>query len=241
MKPHFHFVALFPEIVDVWLKSSILGRALKNGIFEYSLYQLRDFSVDRHRSVDDVAYGGGGGMVLRVEPLVSAVESIQARFPSEKVTVIYFSPAGEPINPKVLESFKGENKSRHLVLICGHYEGVDQRFLDHWVDREISLGDFVVTGGEIPALAFSDAFIRLLDGSLSHEDANQIESFSIKGPDGGYLLEYSQYTRPSAFRNLNVPDILLSGNHDLVRRWRTENALSRTVARRPDLIPPQKS
>lgn len=233
-KPSFHFVTLFPETIQVWMSTSILGRALKAGLFDFKTYQLRDYSTDKHLNVDDVAYGGGGGMVLRVEPLVRAVESIKDNLGTEQAEVIYFSPAGKRLtHALVTESTKPPHKN-HFIFICGHYEGVDQRFIDHWVDSEISLGDFVLTGGELPALAMADSMIRQLEGALGSETTAETESFSLTS-DNTLLLEYPHYTRPSEFRGLKVPEILLSGNHPKIEAWRLEQARTKTLDRRPDL------
>lgn len=235
--PHFHFLTLFPDAIRIWLTTSILGRAHANGLFEFTLHQLRDYSNDKHRSVDDVAYGGGGGMVFRIEPLVAAVEAIHAKV-GEQATVIAFSPGGRRLATPVLEELRALT-CRHLILVCGHYEGIDQRFLDNWVDREISLGDFVLTGGELPAVAMADAWVRHLEGALGADQAADTESFSLRHPTDPHarLLEYPHYTRPSEFRGHRVPEILLSGDHGRVAEWRTEMAMQRTNSQRPDLIP----
>jgi len=232
---HFHFVTLFPEIIHSWMSTSILGRAKEKGIFDYSVYQLRDFSQDSYRSVDDVAYGGGGGMVLKVECLVSALEHILSLVSPEKSRVIYFSPAGRILNQNTLDAYLNVTPEKHLVLICGHYEGVDQRFVDGWVDDEISLGDFVLTGGELPALAFADSLSRHLDGTLKEKESHQNESFSLL-VKGKRLLEYPHYTRPAEFRGKKVPDVLLSGDHQKIAEWRLEQAINRTRTLRPDLL-----
>jgi tRNA (guanine37-N1)-methyltransferase len=233
---HFHFITLFPETIRVWLTTSILGRAHRVGLFTFDLLQLRDFSTDKHRTVDDSAYGGGGGMVLKIEPLVAAVESIFAKVPRENALVLCLSPAGRPLNQNLIESLSRRTEPRHFVFICGHYEGIDQRFVDHWVDLEISLGDFVLTGGELPALAVADALIRQLEGALGHEEAAVKESFVLRNSDGKALLEYPHYTRPADFRGLSVPPVLLSGDHEKVAQWRLKAAIDRTLAVRPDLL-----
>jgi len=223
VKTLFHFVTLFPETVHAWMGASILGRALRKGVFDYRVHQLRDYSLEKHRTVDDVAYGGGGGMVLKAEPLVHAVESIRSQIGEATSQVVYFTPKGIPFNQGWLEStLQTDPQTYHWILVCGHYEGVDQRFLDGWVDLEISLGDFVLTGGEIPALAFADAYCRQLGGTLSQEHAPKTESFALKDTDGRRLLEYPHYTRPADFRGRKVPQKLLSGDHAAVERWRME-------------------
>jgi tRNA (guanine37-N1)-methyltransferase len=234
---HFHFLTLFPETIRVWLTTSILGRALEAGLFRFDLYQLRDFAKDRHHTVDDVAYGGGGGMVLKIEPLVDAVEAIRAKYPNHTLPVICFSPAGDRLNQELIQQLGSCDGTRHFIFVCGHYEGIDQRFVDHWVDREISLGDFILTGGELPAVALADALIRQLDGALGDEGAARNESFSLVSDRGTRLLEYPHYTRPADFRGLRVPAILLSGNHPKVEAWRRKQSTERTAARRPDLLP----
>lgn len=233
MTPHFHFLTLFPDAIRVWLTTSILGRAHEKGVFDFSLYQLREYSQDKHRSVDDAAYGGGGGMVLRIEPLVAALESIREKIGNAPSRTIYFSPLGRKLEPGLLAALA---IPQHFILICGHYEGIDQRFLDHFVDLEVSLGDFVVTGGELPAVAFSDAIIRQLGGTLSSEVTSK-ESFSLKDTRSGKpLLEFPHYTRPPEFRGLKVPDVLLSGDHRRIADWRESESRRRTQTLRPDLL-----
>ncbi len=235
---HFHFITLFPETVEVWLNTSIPGRARAAGLFDYSTVQLREFTKDVHRTVDDVAYGGGGGMVLKVEPLVEAVESLWAKHGQKNCRTIYFSPAGRRLNQQTLDELHPDRGGpKQIILICGHYEGVDERFIEGWIDLEISIGDFVVTGGELPALCLTDALIRQQEGALGCQGASEEESFRLKSPDtASPLLEYPQYTRPAEFRGRKVPDVLLSGNHEKVRQWRLAQARSRTETRRPDLL-----
>ena len=225
-RPHFDFITLFPDAIEVWLRTSILGRALEKELFSFRLVQLRDFSTDRYRSVDDSPYGGGGGMVLRVEPLVAAVELLKQQAPHAEV--VSFSPRGERLDTPLIDTLTGRPGPHHWILVCGHYEGLDQRFLDNWVDREVSLGDFVLTGGELPAVAFADALIRRVEGTLSDSSAHQAESFSIRDSDGRRLLEYPHYTRPAEFRGHKVPDVLLSGDHARIAHWRLEQARERT-------------
>lgn len=217
--PHFIFVTLFPQAIEVWLTTSILGRARDKGLFQFETVQLRDYSTDKRRSVDDTPYGGGGGMVLRIEPLVSAVETLKTRFP--EAYVVHFSPKGERLDCDLLDGLTTTESPRCFILICGHYEGVDERFVENWVDREVSLGDFVLTGGELPAVAFADSLIRRIAGTLASEEAHQEESFSLKnGKTGERLLEYPHYTRPAEFRGLKVPEVLLGGNHQAIAQWR---------------------
>jgi len=232
---HFHFITLFPQVIQTWLDTSILGRAIQNGVFSYSTYQLRDFASGKHRNVDDLSYGGGGGMVLKVDCLVAALEWVQSQLAPEPSRVIYFSPTGKVLNQTLLKQYHSPETPKHLIFVCGHYEGVDQRFVDHWVQEEISLGDFVLTGGELPALAFADAFARQLEGTLSEEHRHQQESFSLS-QENKPVLEYPQYTRPAEFRGLMIPEVLLSGDHERIASWRKEQSLLRTQKLRPDLL-----
>jgi len=234
--PHFHFLTLFPDTIHPWMTTSIIGRALKAGVFLYTVHQLRDFAESRHNTVDDVAYGGGGGMVLKIEPLVKALESIQTKVGEEAIRVICFTPAGQKLNQALVSNFKPTLVQKHYLLVCGHYEGIDQRFLDHWVDDEISLGDFVITGGELPALVFADSLLRQLEGTLPELATATQESFALKDQNGSLLLEYPHFTRPSDFRGHQVPNVLLSGDHGAIEKWRFEQAVQRTRARRRDLL-----
>jgi tRNA (guanine37-N1)-methyltransferase len=218
MKPKFHFIALFPEIIQAWLSTSILGRALERGVFSFALYQLRDFALDKNRTVDDVAYGGGGGMVLKPEPLVAAVESIWKKYGHSKV--VCFSAKGRRLDTGYLES---AGSVSNLILVCGHYEGIDQRFIEGWVDEEISIGDYVISGGELAALVYVDAWVRRLAGALGRETAATAESFSLR--EGRLrLLEYPHYTRPREFQGRVVPDVLFSGDHAAIHRWRMQQS-----------------
>jgi tRNA (guanine37-N1)-methyltransferase len=222
-----HILTIFPHMFPGPLGDSITGRALASDLAHIHAVDVRDFTVDRHRSVDDTPYGGGPGMVMRPEPLVAAIESV--RRPTSRVVLL--TPTGQPFAQAVAHSFAAES---HLVLVCGRYEGVDERVRLATGAEEISIGDFVVTGGEIAALVVLDAVIRLLPGVLSSSDAWQDESHSSAG-----LLEYPQYTRPPDFRGLRVPDVLLSGHHGQVAAWRRQQALERTRERRPDLLTPE--
>ncbi|MBI1859800.1 MAG: tRNA (guanosine(37)-N1)-methyltransferase TrmD [Deltaproteobacteria bacterium] len=224
-----HFITLFPELITPWLSSSIIGRAHTRGVFSFECHQLRDYATNRHRTVDDVAYGGGGGMVLKVEPLVRAVIAIRSREPQART--ICFAPQGEPLSLSQIEQNKG---APSLILVCGHYEGIDQRFIDGWVDQVICVADVIVTGGELPALIFADSMIRHCDGSLAEGRATN-ESFSLQD-QGRQLLEYPHYTRPSVFEGQPVPEVLLSGDHAAVDRWRREHSVDITRRLRPDLL-----
>ncbi len=226
----FTFITLFPETIRAWLDCSIIGRARAANLFDYETLQLRDFARGKHATVDDTAYGGGGGMVLKVEPLADAVETVKARS-ALPVTVISFSPGGARLNQALLDGMPSNDK-RHYVLVCGHYEGIDQRFLDHWVDLEISIGDFVVSGGELPALLFADAMIRGLEGSLGNPEGYRKESFQLVDPkDGSTLIEYPHFTRPADYRGHAVPPVLTSGDHGAIEKWRLEQSRLRTKMR----------
>lgn len=227
----FYFVSLFPELIEPWLTSSIPGQALRKGVFEFEALSLRNFALDKHRRTDDSAYGGGGGMVLKVEPLVLAIEQIHRKSPNART--LLFAPQGTPLNIGLIERTLASDHSEY-ILICGHYEGVDHRFIEGWVDQVISVGDFVISGGELPALLFADAVIRHCDGALRQNAAEQ-ESFSLTS-NGHRLLEYPQYTRPPEFRGHRVPDVLISGNHTDIAQWRLNRSLEITERERPDLL-----
>ena len=219
----FDVVTLFPDFFLAPLESGLMGKALAKNIAEVNFVNPRDFTTDKHHRVDDEPYGGGVGMLMKPEPIFAAVESL-AVLPRREV--ILLTPQGEPMQQAMFRSFAAE--CDQLVLICGHYEGVDDRVLD-LVTREVSLGDFVLTGGEIPALALINGVLRLLRGTVAKEDSLKFESFE----DG--LLDYPQYTRPADFRGLKVPDVLLSGNHAEIARWRRERQIEKTRSQRPDL------
>ncbi|MBO4322239.1 MAG: tRNA (guanosine(37)-N1)-methyltransferase TrmD [Clostridia bacterium] len=225
----FDIITLFPEYVDRILSESIIGRARKSGAIEVNAFNLRDWSEDRNRRVDDTPYGGGKGMLIAAPPVVRAVEAVRGmtQDPDERVRVIYMSPKGRTLTQKRAAELS-EEYSR-LIILCGHYEGIDQRAVDLAVDEEISIGDYVLTGGEIPACILTDAVARTVDGVLSDPECWRSESFS----DG--FLEYPQYTRPYEFRGLTVPEVLLSGNHEKIARWRAERAAELTKELRPDL------
>jgi tRNA (guanine37-N1)-methyltransferase len=215
-------VTLFPELFEAPLKTSVIGRAVENGLIGVAIHDLREHGLGSHRAVDDYPYGGGAGMVLRPEPLYAAIEPLH----DEGALVILLDPAGEPLTDAVARELSAVP---HLALVCGRYEGIDER-ARALVDRELSIGDYVVTGGELPALVVIDAVARLVPGVIdpaSHED----DSFATG------LLEYPQYTRPEEFRGERVPEVLLSGHHGEVDRWRRREALRRTLERRPDLLP----
>ena len=215
-------LTLFPGMFTGPLDESILRRARQSGALDLRIYNLRDWTHDKHRTVDDRPFGGGPGMLLKPEPIFEAVESLR----TEKSRVILLSPAGRLFRQEIARELAKES---HLILICGSYEGVDERVRTHLVDDEISIGDYVLTSGALPAMVIIDAVTRLLPGVLGDEQSAEEESFS----DG--LLEYPQYTRPAEYRGLRVPEILLSGNHEEIAKWRLQQAIERTRQRRPDL------
>ena len=219
-------ITLFPEMFREVFSSSILKRAQQVGLLKIVLHQLRDHTLDRHRKVDDYPFGGGVGMLMQPQPLFSNIEAVLGKV-KEKPHVIFLSPSGKPLQQTDLQRL---SKKAHLLLLCGHYEGVDQRVLDTFVDEEVSLGDFVLTGGEIPAMALVDGISRLIPGVLGHAESTEEESFS----DG--LLEYPHYTRPAVFRDLQVPNVLLAGDHGAIARWRKKESLRKTLKIRPELL-----
>jgi tRNA (guanine37-N1)-methyltransferase len=216
-------VTLFPDFFSSPLSSGLLGKALAKEIALVNLVNPRDFATDKHRRVDDEPYGGGVGMLMKPEPIFAAVESLPV-LPQREI--ILMTPQGEPLRQPLLRSLASYNQ---LIIICGHYEGVDERVLN-LVTREVSLGDFVLTCGEIPALALINGVIRLLPGTVGKEESLKLESFEAG------LLDYPQYTRPAEFRGWKVPDVLLSGNHGEIAKWRRQQQIDRTRDRRPDLL-----
>ncbi len=221
----FDIFTLFPEVFQPYLQSSILQRAAENGHLEVKLHNIRDWTKDRHHVTDDAPYGGGGGMVMKPGPVFSAVESVLGC--PLKCPLILLTPQGRTFNHRVAADLAAHP---HLALLCGHYEGVDERIREHLVTDEISIGDFVLTGGELPALVLVDALIRLVPGVLGDPEGSTDDSHASG------LLEYPHYTRPDEFRGWKVPQVLLSGNHAAINRWRREQALLRTWQRRPDLL-----
>ncbi|WP_372796389.1 tRNA (guanosine(37)-N1)-methyltransferase TrmD [Pontiella sp.] len=218
-------ITLFPGMLKGFLEESMMKRAAKAGLVEFGLLNPRDFTTDKHNTTDDRPFGGGPGMVMKCEPLFAAIESV--RTPESRV--ILMSPSGAPFKQADAERFSKDWK--HLIFVCGHYEGVDQRVIDALVDEEISIGDYVLTNGALSAAVIIDATVRLLPGALgAGAIATEEESFSSG------LLEYPQYTRPPEFRGLEVPEILFSGDHGKIEKWRREQALKRTEERRPDLL-----
>ena len=217
----FDVLTLFPEMFEV-LNQSIIGRAKEKGLINVNLINIRDFSKNKHKKVDDTPYGGGAGMVIGPDVVYDAYKSVK----DEKAKVIYMSPQGKKLNQKKVEEL---SKQEHLILLCGHYEGIDQRVLDKIVDEEISIGDYVLTGGELPAMVLIDSVSRYVEGVLK-DDSTKEESFS-QG-----LLEYPQYTRPEVFEGQQVPEVLLSGHHEMIYKWRRKQSLKITLNKRPDLL-----
>jgi len=223
-------LTLFPRMIEAPLGESILGKAREKALLRVQVTDIREFADGKHRVTDDVPYGGGAGMVMKPEPLVAAIEAARQRNPSARV--ILLSPQGAPFDQRKAQELADRGS---LILVCGRYEGVDERVLP-WVDEEISIGDFVLTGGEFAALAAIDAIARLVPGVLGNSLSAHAESFAGEG-----LLEGPQYTRPPEFRGLRVPDVLLSGDHEKIARWRNEQAVARTRERRPDLLTRRKA
>jgi len=221
----FHILSLFPEMFTGPLSTSIIGRGVDNGQLGVELYNIRDFATDRHRTVDDAPYGGGAGMVMKVEPLCACLEEVQTRAPGARVLIA--SPRGVPLTQKRVEELAAE---KELIIVCGRYEGIDERVVELFAAEEFSIGDYVMTGGELAAMVLVDAVGRLVPGVLGSEASAEDESFS----DG--LLEYPHYTRPPEFRGLQVPEVLLSGNHREIGRWRRRQSLLKTLRIRPELL-----
>ncbi|PZC51074.1 MAG: tRNA (guanine37-N1)-methyltransferase [Chloroflexi bacterium] len=221
---------LFPEMFNVPLQASILGRAIERGLLQINLHNIRDYAIDRHSTVDDYAYGGGPGMVLKPEPLFQAVDSVLGKNP--KCPIVLLTPQGNVFKQSIAVRFSKMDK---IAFICGHYEGFDERIREHLATEELSIGDYVLTGGELPAMVVVDAVARLKEGVLGSEESASTDSH-FSG-----LLQYPQYTRPPDFRGWKVPEILLSGNHGAVAKWRQEQSLKRTLKRRPDLHPERPS
>ncbi len=219
-------LTLFPEMFPPMLNASIVGRALTSGVAEVHLHNIREWATDKHSVVDDYAYGGGPGMVMKPEPLGAAIEAVRAGAEEPGRTVL-LTPQGRLLNQKVVDELAGEAR---LILVCGHYEGVDERIRGHFIDDEVSIGDYVLSGGELAAMVVIDAVLRRQPGTLGSSESLLEESHS----DG--LLEYPQYTRPALFREWPVPDILLSGHHGEIARWRRRQRIIRTAQRRPDLL-----
>src|SRR5438046_6138362 len=226
-------LTLFPEICRAPLSESIMKRAQENGIIDLRIHNLRDWTRDKHHIVDDAPFGGGQGMVMKAEPIFAAVEELrgqtaeESKIENRKSKIIVMSPAGHRFDQQIAAQLSQES---HLIIVCGHYEGVDHRVIEHLVDLEISIGDYVLTNGAIAAVVLVDAIVRFVPGVLGHEQSAVDDSFSAG------LLEAPQYTRPAEFRGWKVPDVLLSGNHAEIAAWRKQEALKRTRENRPDLL-----
>ena len=223
---NFHILTLFPEMVLNGLNTSILGRAVKEGHITINATNIRDFAGNKHNHVDDYPYGGGAGMVIQPEPVFKAYEKACEEM-NGKPRVIYLTPQGKVFNQSMAENFA---KEENLIFLCGHYEGIDERVLEEIVTDEVSIGDYVLTGGELPAMVMIDAISRKVQGVLNNDLSSEIETFYDN------LLEYPQYTRPETWHDKKVPDVLLSGHHGNIDKWRREKSLERTLAKRPELL-----
>ncbi|MDX1799902.1 MAG: tRNA (guanosine(37)-N1)-methyltransferase TrmD [Marinobacter sp.] len=219
-------VSLFPDMFEAVTDFGVTGRAVRDGLLSFQTWNPRDFTHDRHRTVDDRPYGGGPGMLMKIQPLRDAIHAARSAAPG-KACVVYLSPQGETLNQSLVESLAAQQP---LILVAGRYEGVDERLIAAEVDREVSLGDFVLSGGELAAMTVVDAVTRLIPGALGHAQSAEQDSFA----DG--LLDCPHYTRPEVYEGQAVPDVLLSGHHDQIRRWRLKQSLRRTRERRPDLL-----
>lgn len=226
MAAAFDILTIFPEIIRTYLNESIVKRALERGLVTAEVFNPRDFTTDRHRSVDDYPYGGGSGMVFKIEPIWNALAHIKADGAERRVVLL--SPQGRTFDQDMAQALSHE--TRRVVLICGRYEGIDERVREALVDEEVSIGDYVLTGGELAALVIIDTVVRLIPGVLGDQDSAKEESFSWG------ILDYPHYTRPPEFRGMKVPEVLLSGNHREIERWRRREALRRTCRQRPDLL-----
>ena len=214
-------LTLFPEMFDKFLTTSIIGRAINKNLVDIKIHNIRDYSLDKHKRVDDYGYGGNSGMVLMPEPVKRAIDSVK----DEDSKIILLTPQGIPYNQSKAVSLA---KEKHLVLVCGHYEGFDER-IRYFVDEEISIGDYVLTGGELPSMVITDSVVRLLDGVIT-KNSHEFDSFSDK------LLDYPVYTHPLVFEGMKVPEVLTSGNHEKIAKWRKEQQIKRTKERRPDIL-----
>ncbi|MBO5237491.1 MAG: tRNA (guanosine(37)-N1)-methyltransferase TrmD [Lachnospiraceae bacterium] len=223
---NFHVMTLFPEMIMQGLGTSITGRAMQKKLIQIEAVNIRDYTLEKHGQVDDYPYGGGAGMVMQAEPIYRTWESITNRI-GKQPRVVYMTPQGSVFNQSMAEDFA---KEEDLIILCGHYEGVDERVLDMIVTDHVSIGDYVLTGGELPAMVMIDCISRLVPGVLNNNDSAEFESFHEN------LLEYPQYTRPEEFMGRRVPDILLSGHHANIEKWRHEQSVKRTMERRPDLL-----
>lgn len=222
----FHIMTLFPEIFNSYMNESIMKRAVEKGIIEVNIYNIRDFSTNKHKKVDDYPFGGGAGMVMTPQPIYDTYKHIIDKFDIKDPRVVYLTPKGKVHNQNIASEM---STFEDVILLCGHYEGIDQRIIDSIVTNEISIGDYVLTGGELPALILIDSISRLIPGVLSQNESFEEESFKDD------LLEYPHYTRPREFMGMEVPEVLLSGNHKKIDEWRHEESIEITKERRPDL------
>ena len=223
---NFHVLTLFPEMIEQGVNTSITGRAISNGLISLNTINIRDFSDNKYGHIDDYTYGGGAGMVMQTGPVYDSYQSVVNQI-GYKPRVVYLTPQGKVFNQHMAVEF---SKEKDLVFLCGHYEGIDERVLEMIVTDNVSIGDYVLTGGELPSMVMIDAISRLVPGVLNNDDSAEFESFNDN------LLEYPQYTRPAEFMGKEVPPILLSGNHPKVDQWRREQSIIRTIERRPDLM-----
>ncbi|MCU6746475.1 tRNA (guanosine(37)-N1)-methyltransferase TrmD [Faecalicatena acetigenes] len=223
---HFHILTLFPDMVMSGLNTSIIGRAVKNDLLTIDAVNIRDFAFNKHQSVDDYPYGGGAGMLMQAEPVYLAYQSVAEKL-SKKPRVVYLSPQGQTFSQQMAEEFAQEE---NLLLLCGHYEGIDERVLEEIVTDYVSIGDYVLTGGELPAMVMVDAIARMVPGVLHNDVSAEFESFQDN------LLEYPQYSRPEEWHGKKVPPVLLSGHHANIEKWRREQSILRTWKNRPDLL-----
>ena len=221
----FDILSIFPEMFESPFSSSLIKKALDRHIIDVRLHDIRGYAVDKHRMTDDYPYGGGGGMVMKVEPVARALDDIVSE--ESDCRVILTTPQGEPFSQNIAEDLA---RCNHIVIICGHYEGIDERISEHLVDREISIGDYVLTGGELPAMILVDAISRLVPNVLGNNESALFDTFATG------LLEYPQYTRPQEYRTWTVPEVLLSGDHKKINQWRRKKSLERTLMKRPDLL-----
>ena len=223
---NFHVLTLFPEMIEQGMHTSIIGRAIEGGYLSIDAINIRDYAFNKHQKVDDYPYGGGAGMLMQAEPVYLAYESIQKKL-GYRPRVVYLTPQGEVFHQTMAKELA---KEKDLVFLCGHYEGIDERVLDEIVTDYVSIGDYVLTGGELPAMVMMDSISRMVPGVLSNQESGETESFAEN------LLEYPQYTRPQNFMGMEVPEVLTSGDHEKVRKWRYEQALEITKRVRPDLL-----
>lgn len=223
---NFYIMTLFPDMVKDGLNTSIIGRAMEKGLLSIDAVNIRDYAFNKHHSVDDYPYGGGAGMLMQAEPVYQTYKAIEEKTGKKNLRVVYLSPQGKTFNQKMAEEFA---KEEDLVFLCGHYEGIDERVLEEIVTDYVSIGDYVLTGGELPAMIMVDTISRLIPGVLHNDVSAEFESFQDN------LLEYPQYSRPEVWHEKTVPDVLLSGHHANIEKWRHEQALLRTQQRRPDM------